>query len=68
MRGLSEFCCPEKICFADTNHFCLQTTPDKPDIAQWLIKEFESGRATVSQKEKDNRLLGNAASVIVGGR
>lgn len=42
--------------------------PDKSDIAGWFIEEFDSGHAADTLKDRTNLLVGNAASVIVGGR
>lgn len=45
----------------------MKTTPGKPDIAGWLIKDFETGNSASTPQDKRNLLVGNAASVIVGG-
>ncbi|KAK6078382.1 cytochrome p450 [Seiridium cupressi] len=45
----------------------LQTSPELPDVAHWLIKEYESTEAETTKKERENLLVGNAATVIVGG-
>lgn len=45
-----------------------QTTPQQPDIAGWFIQEYESEKYTATPRDRMNLLLGNAASVVVGGR
>ncbi|KAK9422223.1 putative Tryprostatin B 6-hydroxylase [Seiridium unicorne] len=45
----------------------LKTSPELPDVAHWLIKEYESTEAETTKKERENLLVGNAATVIVGG-
>lgn len=45
-----------------------QTTSESPDIANWFIRDFESGKSPDTDLSRQNLLLGNAVSVIVGGR
>lgn len=45
-----------------------QANSESPDIADWMIQDFESGKSADTDMERENLLLGNAVSVIVGGR
>ncbi|KAK7757123.1 hypothetical protein SLS62_000670 [Diatrype stigma] len=45
----------------------LKTTPKLPDIAEWLIKEYDATETKYTKEARDNLLLDNATSVIVGG-
>ncbi|KAK9777657.1 putative Tryprostatin B 6-hydroxylase [Seiridium cardinale] len=47
--------------------FVPATSPELPDVAHWLIKEYESTEAETTKKGRENLLVGNAATVIVGG-
>lgn len=45
-----------------------QAKAESPDIASWLIRDFESGKSADTDIGRENLLLGNAVSVIVAGR